>query len=51
VVIHVLCGGDSGFIRCGNAGGLVEQQNVDRWLARSSNRAQQQCHPWLYMAH
>jgi hypothetical protein len=23
----VLCGGDSGFIRCGNAGSAVEQQN------------------------
>jgi hypothetical protein len=46
----VLRGGDSGFIRCGNVGSLVEQQNVDRLLTRSANRAQQQCHRGLYMA-
>jgi hypothetical protein len=46
----VLCGCDSGFIRCGNAGSLVEQQDVDRLLTRSANRAQQQCHRGLYMA-
>jgi len=47
----VLCGGGSGFIRCGNAGSPVEQQNVDRLLTRSANRAQQQYHHELYMAH
>jgi hypothetical protein len=47
----VLCGGDSdNIIRCGNVGSLVEQQNVDRLLTRSANRAQQQCHRVLYMA-